>query len=145
MLIPIGIIPLTCGVIWNWVADIFTFIIIYNNSLFILRWYSIVFLHSEVLLWTLKMIENTLAMERAKICLHYGTELWIRVWSLTLKENTPLSDHHDSRRFIQIHDSWHHKFHIADSFTWWQLKFFFHFGLPWLGCSLLKWVNPSLF
>ena len=35
----------------------------------------------------LNMIENTLAMERVKICLHYGTRVWLWVWSLSLRQN----------------------------------------------------------
>ena len=35
----------------------------------------------------LNIIENTLGMERVKICLHYGTRVWFWVWSLSLRQN----------------------------------------------------------
>ena len=66
---------LTCRVIWNGVRDIFAFLIIYNNLLTLLKWYCIVFYVKKCFLWTLNMIENTLAMERFKICLRYGMQV----------------------------------------------------------------------
>ena len=81
--------PLMYGVIWNWGGDIFAFIIIYHPFKVV---FTCFFMFRSVFLWMVKMIENTLTMERVKFCLHYGTQLWIWVWrkiTPPLPQNTP--------------------------------------------------------
>ena len=67
----------------------------YNYLLTLLKWYLLVFTLRSVL-WMVKMIENTLVMERVKICLHYGTWLWIWVW----KKITPAWNHSLETSFL---------------------------------------------